>query len=360
MSLSANSSSSSLVVALVSLLFSLAGCEPSMGPEAGGPAGVCGGIGNDCSNPECAAAPACQQQTPSQLTPSWDACSTAKGDRGNTPIDIIWVVDSSYSMSDEMGWIQNNMNDFVSFMRGASLDVRVVLLGGQKICVPQPLGGPNCTDGPRFKHLNTYVGSHDGLKKVIELYPQYGEFLRDDSHRVFIATSDDDSDVDAAWFTQQLSGLPGSGFDAFTFHSIVAYGTHPRGCITGAAKGLVYLDLTEQTQGIKFPVCENDWKKILDGLATNVVGMVTLPCTYSPPALPEGKNLNPTQIQVNTASGSGQWAPLSRLPDLASCGQQDGWTFDEQTGQVRLCPQSCGGQQVGQVEVLFGCVGDID
>ncbi len=316
----------------------------------------------DCADPLCQQA--CQDKLPpdpsGRVTPPWPSCATETGDRSHTPVDIIWTVDSSFSMTDEMGWIQENINQFVEHLTLAKLDVRVVVLGGQKICVPQPLAGPDCGDGERYRHVNEYVGSHDGLKQIIALHPRYKDFIRPQGKKVLIITTDDNSEVGAEWFNQAVASLATPGFpDGFVFHSIVSYGTHPKGCLTGAAPGSVYLALTEQTGGIKVPICQTDWSAVFAQLSANVASMVALPCSYQASGVPEGSQVSSERVQVNTSTAAGVWSTPPRRANAAECGADGGWYVDAATATVHLCPATCQAEDLRQVEVLFGCIEDI-
>lgn len=273
-------------------------------------------------------------------------------------VDIVWFIDTSGSMNQETAWVQQNINAFAAYIAGLSLDYHVVLIADAEVCVPPPLGGPNCTDGTNYRHVKEYVGSKDGLKKTINTYPQYQDFLRPDTSKHFVAVTDDNSTQGASWFTTELAKLTNPGFaDGFTYHSIVAYGDIAgKGCTTGAKIGQAYLDLTDQTGGEKFKVCETDWSSIFASMAQSVASSAALPCTYPFPDPGEGKLINPAQIKVNHLDEAGaQLEALARL-GKATCGH--GWYFDDDLNptSVILCPTTCEKLQEGKIQVDFGCM----
>jgi hypothetical protein len=64
------------------------------------------------------------------------------------PVDIIWIVDNSLSMQEEVELISANINAFASFIGGSGIDYRVVMIayddptvgdGVYHVCVPPPL-----------------------------------------------------------------------------------------------------------------------------------------------------------------------------------------------------------------------------
>ena len=140
--------------------------------------------------------------------------------------------------------MQKNINAFAQYIGAQQLDYRVVMVAQPPfflvgICVPPPLGGPSCTDGPRYRHVKQNVDSTDGLEKLIETYPRYQDFLRPHTTKNFVAVTDDNSARPAKWFDQELAKLTGPGFaNGYVFHSIVAFGSDPEdGCATGANYG---------------------------------------------------------------------------------------------------------------------------
>ncbi|PID39770.1 MAG: hypothetical protein CSA24_00500 [Deltaproteobacteria bacterium] len=295
---------------------------------------------------------------------SWPTCASATGEAKLTSggVDIIWFVDTSGSMGQETAWVQQNLNDFASYIGSQNLDYRVILIGASSICVTPPLGGKSCTDGPRYRHVKEVVGSKNGLSKIISTYPKWRDFLRADTTKNFVAVTDDNSRKSAAWFNTEIAKLKQPGFpDGFIFHSIVAYGSVPKkGCSTGARIGQVYLDLTAQTSGVKFPVCNSDWKSIFDKLAKSVAQTAKAPCSYLIPDPPAGKTFNPNLVLVWRAD-PGQERVIPQVANKAACGQS-GWYYDDEANpkNVILCPETCKAVEGGKIEIEFGCTSGID
>ena len=256
--------------------------------------------------------------------------------------DIVVFIDTSGSMKQEAKWVQENVNSFAQYIGGQQVDYRVVLIGkGFDLCVPPPLGGPNCTDGPQFRHIKEKVNSKDGLSKVIETYPLYKDFLRKGATTNFLAVTDDNSKKSASWFTAEANKLKDPGFSKpFVFHSIVAYGDVPFvGCIGGAFGGVEYLKLTDQTGGAKFPVCEKDWSSIFGKMAETVVNSVISACGYK---LPNAKAVAAgNTYELTYKNGNGNMV-LPKVGDPSQCGS-GGWYFDneEKPEKLMLCQASC-------------------
>lgn len=373
-------------------LIALTHCTPGMISEQGVPVRaakeVCGdGQDNDgdsaidCADPDCRSAPGCGNPIGDiglALKPPWESCAEVGGDRGHTPVDMIWAVDGSASMGDEIAKVVHNINNFAGYMLGLRADLHLVMLGDkqsggqEKLCVPPPLGGPNCQDGERYRHIARYVGN-DALRQIVALYPEYRTFLRPNAKKVLVIVSDSNAEgVTPDWFDQQLRALDGGAmFSNYLVHSIVGYGErsslgHPRGCPSAAAEGTTYLALSDKTGGTKFSICASFWNQAGEGLPSgifgelgrSVAGLVDLPCRYPLPKLEGNRAVNTGKIQVN-ADGDAGWAVVPRHADGGVCSANaPGWYLDADT--VRLCPSLCKALSVAEVKVLFGCTAAVE
>jgi hypothetical protein len=271
--------------------------------------------------------------------------------------DIVIFIDTSGSMKQESKWVQENVNMFAQFIGGAQVDYHVILVGkGYDLCVPPPLGGPNCTNGPDFVHVKEKVGSKDGLEVLINSYPQYQDFLRAGATTNFIAVTDDNSKKSASWFTAQVMQQKNPGFsNPFVFHSIVAYGDIPFiGCFGGAFGGVVYLDLTNQTGGAKFPVCETNWTSLFGEMAETVVNTVQSTCAY---ALKDpGDVAKADQLKLTYDKGANsQEFKLVNGPN--GCGNGPSYYFDNpmKPEKLVLCPTTCNLLEDGFLSLQLIC-----
>lgn len=195
------------------------------------------------------------------------------------PVDVVFVIDNSGSMSGEIEEVELEISaNFASIIEAAQppIDYRVIMVSEhgdfdeQRICIPQPLGGAPDDDGDghcdsipdvpmngaRFFHHDVGISSHDALCQLLvqlETPDQHGlnatgyqEWLRPEAFKVFVVITDDNVDtggdgcpdmVDddeveggelvAATFDEALLGLDALQFGApdarnYTFHSIVA------------------------------------------------------------------------------------------------------------------------------------------
>ncbi len=255
-----------------------------------------------------------------------DQCALTEGFNSATavrpPVDIVWWVDNSGSMVEENRYVSMNLNTFASIMQASGIDYRVIMIARRgtstlQVCVPPPLGGPSCADGPRFRHVDQQVESTDGLRLVLSTYPRWRDFVRPQALKYFVAVTDDDSDLSAADFDRMIRALP--PFERYTYHSIVGYESRTD-CPTLARRGSVHLALTEMTGGERARVCSMDWSSIFTSFARSIVRRLNYwELTREP---------RPETIQVWSVTADGHRAAVPMT----------GWTYDPMTRRVTVDP----------------------
>ncbi|MCK5799137.1 MAG: VWA domain-containing protein [Deltaproteobacteria bacterium] len=229
-------------------------CEGATLPAAE----ICGdGIDQDCNGKD-------------EPCPAQGFCETFTFGVHSRPVDIVWVIDQSGSMTSEIAGVKANMNAFAQFISAQKVDYHVLVLaqrgtGTYDICIPQPLGGPNCTDGQRFRQISQRIGSRDSLAKIQTYIGQLEGFMRPGSIRHFIAVTDDESSVKANDFHQFIKSR-GPDYADYVFHGIV--GLNSGGCV--ARPGQQYVDLANMTHGLKFHICNANWAQLFNALGKNV------------------------------------------------------------------------------------------
>jgi hypothetical protein len=310
-----------------------------------------------------------------------DACAVATSkptDPVLAPADIIWAVDQSGSMNQETAYVQQQINTFANQIAASNIDYHVVMIAstssGNAICVPPPLSGGSCGDGPRFRLVNQSVDSNDALSLIIQTYPQYSDFLRMNAVKHFVVVSDDnptDAPINsAAAFTSALANAQPPGmFQSWKFHSIYAFGVIPVvGCFgafgTGAAYGTILEQLVTQTGGAKGEICLGDWTPVFAAIQSAVVQGAKVSCEYDVPDPGAGQTLDPNKVNVQYFPGGQPPAQtVYRVNDISQCttgGGQGGWYFDNNAAPTKifLCPDTCTVVQAdsaAKIEVQFGC-----
>ncbi|HEX2679000.1 MAG TPA: hypothetical protein VHM19_20260 [Polyangiales bacterium] len=151
------------------------------------------------------------------------------------PVDVIFVIDNSGSMSDEIQAVQDNINDnFAHIIEDSGADYRVIMLTSHGdaasclVCISAPLSTTTCNpipaapanNPPRFYHYDFNVQSWDSLCRILETYDVpdthgfsltgWQEWLRPEALKVFVEITDDDANCTTARgnFTPAGSGDP--------------------------------------------------------------------------------------------------------------------------------------------------------
>lgn len=297
-------------------------------------------------------------------------------ENGAQPTDIIIAVDQSSSMTQEVAFVQTQLNAFSQRIVDAMIDVHVILIvekpGGpvfeNPVCIPPPLAGPNCADNePLFKHVNQHVDSNNAWEMILETYPQYAHLLRPDAQKHIVIISDDAPNLTGAAFDQMLLALDAQ-FSGYKHHAIYAF-TYPGSfCLPGSdpccgladGDGSEYGRHTDATGGINGNLCLQDFESVWSALATQVIENTTLACDWEIPPPPPGETLDPLRVNVHY-SGDGLAPQLLGFVDgFSACGAAGGWYYDnaQQPTRIFACPETCATmQELGnaRIDIKFGC-----
>ena len=155
------------------------------------------------------------------LLPSACAHQTVQAELIPRPVDIIFVIDNSGSMTEEIQGVQDNINaSFAQIIEASGLDYRVIVLSrygkatSTAVCIEAPLGGippGGCAEPPllpvhnpgKFYHYSVEVDSTDSWCRIlstlhgaeIDLFKfapdGWAEWLRPDAFKIFVELTDD-------------------------------------------------------------------------------------------------------------------------------------------------------------------------
>lgn len=334
-------------------------------------------------------------------------------------VDIIFIIDGSGSMQDEIDQVRTNINDsFLTIIGASNLGWNLIMIGARtgevtnlnslEICVNSPPAGPNCADNPpQFRHVHCEVQSTDPLTSTAFTYAgdppswyandpnnrfmslcgkttlpipipgwpdafgmswdqkKWGEYLRPQATKVFVVVTDDNSEVSAQEFDDwalnvaQPPGIFGSTQDRkYIFNSIVGAETNDSSATCSGAEnnGKVYQQLSSMTGGLVASICAFDWSEMFNSIATDIV--TTLGCEYPVPAPPNGETLDPNQVNV-LYTPSGSETELIARDTTAGCEEgADGWQWNATEDTILLCGTTCErikNDPEGDVEIKFGC-----
>lgn len=186
------------------------------------------------------------------------------------PLDMVWVIDNSGSMSEEAANVRANLTAFINALDKSS-DMKFLLVSkagtsGTNVSLPSGL------DANRFMQANKLIGSNDGpsqLLSQLNFYISSGvPFFRADSKKIIVFVTDDNSSMTAANFTTNLSKV-GVGTGQGAVFSFIGLGSTVSKC--QAATGAVYQTLASQSGAKVFNICETDWSKYFTDLKTDVL-----------------------------------------------------------------------------------------
>ncbi|NQW63500.1 MAG: hypothetical protein HQ461_11765 [Deltaproteobacteria bacterium] len=317
------------------------------------------------------------------------ATTTAPAVPAILPADIIWVVDNSLSMQEEVTAVSANLNRFANFIIASGIDAQVVMVsnddptvgdGKYHVCVPPPLSATAAgvcplgrdLDGERYYHERVTIEGvsssntrTNALTAIVSGYPNYRSRLRPGATTHIVVVSDDDSAITAAEFDAQLAGLAPGFLRRPIVHSIVTRdatelesnmdGCVVAGCPCGYRVGTEYLGLSAATGGIVQSICAADWGPVSDAIAAAVVETTSVPCSYAIPSPGGGLSVNPEQVNVYSAA-AGERTLIPNVADASACGPEPGWYYDNPAAPrtLELCNASCV-SVTGSVEIDFGC-----
>ncbi len=324
------------------------------------------------------------------------------------PADIIFAIDTSSSMTEEIVFTQTYMNEFSQLIVDSGIDVRVIMIAGprtggvvfpppgsggaggragatggaggrpagmggatgmagapggvqgQSVCIGSPLGSgtcPNDTNLPRYVHIEHYVDSHDALNVIVDMYPMYKQYLRPNASKSFVVISDDNATMMSAAFSQAVTALDATMFKTWTFNGVFCFTKCGN---AAAAVGTVFQDLVTQTKGVSGDLCEQDFQPVFKRLAQQIVqnSGSKIACEWNFPPPPAGKSFSTELVQVQRSGGSSN-AKLTRVKSSNDC-VAGGWYYDDPLNPKKIlaCPQTCDQLQNdsgGKIDITFGC-----
>lgn len=194
------------------------------------------------------------------------------------PLDMVWVVDNSGSMSSEAQNVRMNISNFINFLDTAS-DMKLLILSrygdtGTNVALPSGL------DPARFMQINQTISSINGpsvfLNELSQLNSAGTPFFRDSSKKIIVFVTDDESALSAANFSAGLGAVNAEQASVFGF---VGLGNSMSPC--QARTGTVYQSLADSTGGHYYNICDVDWSQHFSDLKTNVLTKLHFSFTLS-------------------------------------------------------------------------------
>lgn len=329
------------------------------------------------------------------------ACATTTAAAIKPPVDIIFAIDQSGSMSDDIANVKANINKLSTELNKTGLDYRVVMIAGYdsssvnnsgaaystsstyQVCVPAPLGGATCGAGTsKFRASNVHIESYDSLKSIVLSYDmttsttKWKDFLRTTATKVIIPITDDNSNysgttwmygLSATDFDTQLLAKSGAPFGTkskrnYVVYPIIgapAYPTESPKCGTNAVNtGSEYIALAKLTKGKWFPICLTDFGPVFTEMAKSIATRVA--CELGIPEPPSGEKIDYNKVNVTYASSTGGGTSETvTFDDKSPCDSgANGWQYNADKTKILLCGDACKKVQAdltAKVTVEFGC-----
>jgi hypothetical protein len=329
--------------------------------------------------------------------------STAASPGLDKQVDVLFVIDNSGSMTEEIAAIRRNIDQsFARIVEESRVDYRVLVLSafgttGTTVCIEPPLGGAACSDGlyatngERFFHYHLPIDSLDPWCKLLGALDRPDPngrapdglrgWLRPEAEKVIVMITDDspacafdpgddsepvafgqpgaDPVEDAVRFHQTLLARAPDQFGVasdlrYAFYAFVGLSAHadvtvpyfpyeplqPELCDTAASAGLAYQALSVLTDALRYPVCEGrGFDAVLRVLARSVVESAKADCSFELPAAPAGMFIDPASVAIEYQPGAG--GELRHIRQVRGEGDCDASAFYVGAGRIELCRQAC-------------------
>ncbi|MBN2528098.1 MAG: hypothetical protein JXR76_17030 [Deltaproteobacteria bacterium] len=221
--------------------------------------------------------------------------NTADGAPVNTKVDLVLAVDNSAGMEAETVMVHTELPILFSNLTQQGIDMHVILIAASTpaddgkikngICLEAPMGSGQCPDDtnlPKYLHIEQNIGSKDALTVFEKTRDTWRPAIRPDSQVHLMVVSDDDANMDAASFMSQMDALT-PPLNTFYFHAIgasvdkaIACASNPplACCETAAKEGIAYKDLAQQTDGLFYDLCEQNFASAFEELDSFIMQRV--------------------------------------------------------------------------------------
>jgi len=293
-------------------------------------------------------------------------CVTTSAEAHRIPLDIIFLIDRSGSMSG-MKWngtkaaLTTFFNDAASAGIGAGMEYFPAQ--NPDICNPidyanldVPIGTlPDnafaLTNSIPYDALGWGTPTFSAMKGALMAATAYQD--AHPTHKVIVVLATD-GNPSPECPPQAIDPIAELATSALDYNGVRTY------VIGVAGSTIANLDKIAAAGGT---TAAYDITKDINQFAAKMAEIRTeaLGCDFAIPPPPNGQELDPNRVNFTyTPKGVGTPKILPRAEDLADCNDLPGWYYDSNTSptKILLCPASCAPVQVdnaAKVSVLFGC-----
>jgi hypothetical protein len=229
------------------------------------------------------------------------------------PIDIVWVIDNSPSMREDIERVRSNFKNFTDSVRTRS-DLKLGLISSlddddTKIALPY--------SGENYKQINRYVWSTDSVEilaaticpetplkesmcghirqnartNLTSVADTMFRFLRPTSKKVFVFVTDDESRVAGPSFLTAFNEVYPT--QTPVIYGFIGLGDEQSPC--AAKPGHQYSDLAQLTGGAVYNICNRNWQDSFSELAKGVIKWTAMPVPV-PSDLKDGSAIHSIEI----------------------------------------------------------------
>ena len=188
---------------------------------------------------------------------------TAEQTTGN--VDIVWVVDESPSMNDDVQRVNNNLAAFEQQVNTFA-NIKNYLSNENQWDV-RSTNGPECLLDALDLDANNFP--FPSLSLCRSAQGKLKNYFRPDSKKIVIFVTDDDSRLSAKKVQDAFNN---SAYSDTIFYAFASPGLTE--CPTQDKQGRVYQDLTAKTGGVLFNLCQEDWSTHYDKLTNSIRNLV--------------------------------------------------------------------------------------
>lgn len=199
-------------------------------------------------------------ETPNSMTETF----TSKKSEKTAKTDILWVLDTSASMKNEIDHVNKNMRWLIEELDKHSDPKIAVMYENKSYFNIEVEFNPKGAQDDIDRTIKRYVHSKKALTEI-EDFLDRKTFFRKDAKANIIIVTDDDDDMDnddflkEAYYTFDKSQL-----------KVFAFAGRNNDCKI-ANKGREYEKVAKKTGGRVFDICDRDWKNHFEDLAAEIL-----------------------------------------------------------------------------------------
>lgn len=298
-------------------------------------------------------------------TPDDGACVTTSAEARRVPLDILFLIDRSASMSGPK-WegTKTALNTFFNDPASAGIGAGMVYFPAQKadVCNPQsysildvpiallPANTFTLTNSIPFSPLGTNTPTYPALEGALKAATAYQD--SNPTHKVVVVLATDGDPT----------SCPPTTIDdiAFLAKTAINYNGVRTFVIGAQGSTIANLDKIAASGGTTKAY---DITQDITAFAAKMeeIRSEALACDFEIPDPPNGEKIDFNRVNFTyTPKGLGTPKLIPRAMDLADCENDAAWYYDSNLGPTKiiLCPASCTTVQAddaAKVSVLFGC-----